>query len=801
MRAVHRGPLVGLAAQVALLAALWATVGLHGPGWVVGLVCCAVMTAALSRSLDHHHLDRLGPADRVTLTRATLACGVAALAADAFGRAAPATAPTVLIAMTVVALVLDGVDGPIARRTATARPFGARFDLEVDAFLILVLSGYVARSAGAWVLTIGLARYVFVVAGWLFPWLRAMSPPRYWAKVVAATQAVVLTIAAADVLPRSVTDVALVGALALLAESFGHQAWWLWCHRGSEPLRPAARPDRGTERGPDRGPEGRRGWRGVAALAVTCLAVVLIWWGLTAPDQLAHLTPMAFVRIPAEAVVFLVVVLVLPRRVGRVVAVLAGVVLGVLTIVRALDLGFFAALDRPFNPVVDWAYLGSALGVLQDSVGRWVAVGLLLVGALVALAVLVLMPLSLLRVARTVAGHRAVSFLVTATLGTLWLVFAALGVQVDHGAPVASTSVSAYAYGQVSRIPSGIRDQQQFARAAADDSLRSTPADQLLTGLRGKDVLFVFVESYGRVAVQGSALSVGVNSVLDSGTRRLRAAGYSAESGFLTSPTFGGISWLAHSTLQSGLWVDSRQKYDVLLASQRGTLSDAFKRAGWRTVADIPANTHDWPQGAFYGYDTIYDSRNVGYVGPQFGYATMPDQYTLAALQRRELGGTDRKPVMAEIDLVSSHVPWTPTPRLVDPSRLGDGSVFDGMPQQAPSRYVVWSSPQRVQAAYGQSVEYSLSALISFVQSSRNDQLVVVFLGDHQPATIVSGVDSDHDVPITIVANDPAVLDRISGWGWQDGLRPGPDAPVWRMDAFRDRFLAAFGPRPGGSQR
>jgi hypothetical protein len=76
----------------------------------------------------------------------------------------------------------------------------------------------------------------------------------------------------------------------------------------------------------------------------------------------------------------------------------------------------------------------------------------------------------------------------------------------------------------------------------------------------------------------------------------------------------------------------------------------------------------------------------------------------------------------------------------------------------------------------------------------------MVFLGDHQPASVVVGQNASKDVPITIVAKDPKVLDRIAGWGWTDGLRPRPGAPVWPMDAFRDRFLTAYGsppPQPG----
>jgi phosphatidylglycerophosphate synthase len=98
--------------------------------------------------------------------------------------------------------------------------------MEVDAFLLLVLSTFVAQRLGAWVLAIGLMRYVFVAAGWVFPWLRRQLPPRYWRKVVTAVQGIALAIAASALLPG--IDVVLVGlALALLVESFGRDVIWL----------------------------------------------------------------------------------------------------------------------------------------------------------------------------------------------------------------------------------------------------------------------------------------------------------------------------------------------------------------------------------------------------------------------------------------------------------------------------------------------------------------------------------------------------------------------------------------------
>jgi hypothetical protein len=538
----------------------------------------------------------------------------------------------------------------------------------------------------------------------------------------------------------------------------------------------------------------RRSVRTAMAGLLTVLACLLVWFALIAPIEISRLTLTAFLRIPLEGLIFVALVLVLPQRAKRVMAALVGLVLAALTILKFLDMAFFEALSRPFNPVIDWSYFRSAKGVLGDSIGPRDATILLTAAGVLGVAVVVFMPLSLLRLTRLVDRHRATSIRGVTALGAVWVVCALFGTQIVPGAPIASTSASSLAYGQMSQVRVGIRDQQSFARAAAVDAFRNTPSSDLLTGLRGKDVIVAFVESYGRIAVQGSAFSPQVDSVLDAGTNSLRAAGFSSQSAWMTSPTFGGISWLAHSTLQSGLWIDNQQRYNRLVASDRFTLSDAFKRAGWRTVGDLPANDRDWSQGtSFYHFDKIYDSRNVGYVGPSFSYASMPDQYIMSAFQRQELAKPDHAPVMAEIDLVSSHTPWTPLPHLVDWSKVGDGSIFDGMPAQGQSPAVVWRDPRQVRAAYGRSIEYSLNTLISFVQTSHDNNLVLILLGDHQPATIVSGQGASHEVPITIIAHDPAVMDRISGWGWQDGMRPDSNAPVWPMDAFRDRLLAAYG--------
>ncbi|MGH9033964.1 MAG: sulfatase, partial [Acidimicrobiia bacterium] len=474
-----------------------------------------------------------------------------------------------------------------------------------------------------------------------------------------------------------------------------------------------------------------------------------------------------------------------------------GPALGLLVIVKLLDIGFFATFDRPFDPVADWSYAGIGIETLRDSVGRTDANLAVAGAAALGVAVLLLTTLSVLRLTRVAAGHRRWSLPALMALGVVWVLCWVFGAHLVSGAPIASTSAAGLAFDKVRAVRAGIEDRAIFADEIARDRFRNTPGDRLLTALRGKDVIVVFVESYGKVAVQGSSFSPRVNAALDKGTERLRAAGFSSRSAFLTSPTFGGASWLAHSTLRSGVWVDSQRRYDQLVATDRFTLSQAFKRAGWRTVGEVPANKRDWPEGtSFYRYDKVYDQRNLGYLGPRFAWASMPDQYVLSALQRLELAKPDRPPVFAEVDLVSSHAPWTRIPELIDWGDVGDGSVFNSIPVDEVAEAALWSDPERVRAAYGRSIEYSLNTLVSFVQHYGDDDLVLVVLGDHQPWLIVTGQGPSHDVPISVIAHDPAVLDQIAGWDWEDGMRPGPQAPVWPMNAFRDRFLSAFGSQP-----
>ena len=220
---VHLAP-IGLAGLGgAGLAMIWAVDGLPPIGWIAALAYLTVSNALLLEALRRARAARLGWANAVTAMRSTLVGVITGLVAASF--VAPIPVP-LLICLVVPALVLDAVDGWIARGTGTTTELGARFDMEVDAFLLLVLSAYVAPILGLWVLAIGLMRYVFVVAGWMLPWLRRRLPYRYWRKVVTAAQGIALTVAASGLIPEF-AGVVVGLALALLLESFGRDVVWL----------------------------------------------------------------------------------------------------------------------------------------------------------------------------------------------------------------------------------------------------------------------------------------------------------------------------------------------------------------------------------------------------------------------------------------------------------------------------------------------------------------------------------------------------------------------------------------------
>jgi len=756
-----------LGAMVILCVGVDVSLGLGPAGWTAGAFVGVVLAVVLARQGP----TGLGPADHITATRAVLAGGVIALVADGFFGAQHVTT---LAAMAAIALALDLVDGYVARRTGTESAFGARFDMEVDAFLIAVLSVHVASTFGWWwVLLIGAMRYLYVAAGRVFPWLRLPLPPRRSAKVVAAIQGVALAVAASALLPQPLVRIALAVALILLVESFGQDCWSQWGRRHEVA---------GLEKAERSNSSGR-------ARLVAVIAAAVLWLALIQPSILDGIRIGDLAHIPVEGLLLVGLAVVLPPRVRRVAAIVAGVALTLVILLRAIGAGFTMVLAREFHFLGDWPNVRKGYEVVRDTESQATAILLTGIVLLVSVALLVLVVWAALRVCRIAGEHRREALGGTAALGIIWLACAAVGGPVGH---VAGASSVELVQATVDQVRADQRARVDFGDVLLTDPFAGRSGEQLVGSLAGKDVLLVWFESYGRTALEGP-VSAGILDVLADSNRQLADAGYATRSAFLTSPVVGAGSWLAHASFQSGVWTDTELRYSQLLESNRLSLTSAFQKAGWRTVFVVPANTLDWPEGAgYYGFDKLYDSRNVGYAGPKFGYASMPDQFTLEHFRRTELSKTDRRPVFAELDLVSSHYRWGKLPDLVDWKDVGDGSVFAPMAERG-SSVDGRRDPKTSSRLYGASVEYTWRAIVSFLTTYPDPDRVVIVAGDHQPHAFVGGVGVNRDAPVTVIAQDPDVIRRINDWGWQPGLRPGPDAPVWRMDAFRNRFFTAYG--------
>ena len=207
-----------------------------GAGWmavVAGLALYALTSAVLALQ-RRRHAAPFGWACQVTLARSGL---VAVLAGALIEPALYEELGWWLAGLALAVLFLDGVDGWLARRLSESSDFGARFDMEVDAALILVLCGglMAAGTAGVWVLAIGVMRYAFVAAARVWPWLAAPLPPSFRRKLVCVWQVAALLICLTPVVGPALATPILASALALLAWSFWIDVAWLKRH-AEEPI-------------------------------------------------------------------------------------------------------------------------------------------------------------------------------------------------------------------------------------------------------------------------------------------------------------------------------------------------------------------------------------------------------------------------------------------------------------------------------------------------------------------------------------------------------------------------------------
>jgi len=520
-------------------------------------------------------------------------------------------------------------------------------------------------------------------------------------------------------------------------------------------------------------------------LLLTLAAFCFVFLAMVIPNRVTWLDAMSFAYLPLEIFV-LGLALLLTGLFGKLLRAGLALVLAAGVIFRIADMAAFQVFSRPFNPVFDTYLLAFGFHFLESSFGIIVAVVAAVFATGLAAAIVLLAFVVLARLHRVVRSAPKVT-------GSAMLA----GVIVWGGMSVAgSARHSRYFYDQfamhVESTFTSIADLRDFKTVVNVDAYATVPGDTLFGALRGKDVLVVFIESYGRTLLDKAEYAELFRPSLQAATQELTEAGYLSRSAFLTSPTVGGISWLAHGTALSGLWIDSQVRYDSLMMSDRPSLVRLFQRAGWRTVGVMPAISMAWPEGDYFGYDQLYTAPDLGYKGAPYNYVTMPDQFTLSQFQKFERNVAQREPIMAEIALLSSHAPWTPVPAMIPWENVGDGSIFSEEATSGDSPEVVWRDRDRVLKQFRECIEYVIDSLVSFTNTFGNDDLVILMMGDHQPMPYVTDNTENRDVPIHIIARDPAVMKAIESWQWSEGMLPANDAPVWRMDTIRDRFIEAF---------
>lgn len=522
--------------------------------------------------------------------------------------------------------------------------------------------------------------------------------------------------------------------------------------------------------------------------AQLALALALLNAALT----IVNIWPTPFVRLSGDVSLELMAVVTglalawrrVQQRGARVARVLAAIWV-VLLIGRYADVTAQSMWGRPINLYWDVPHVPSVGAMFSAVAHPAVIAGVVAALVLVPLALYLPMRWAFGRVIDATASlplRRAMVGL--AILTTVVGAVQRLGDPVPQWPGVATpvTVVWARQAGQVAYEMSGAGMEALGAPASIQSSFAA---------VKPADVLLLFVESYGAVSWERPAFAEALTAPRADLEAAIRESGRGVVSTYLDSPTFGGESWLAHITLLSGTEIRDGGANLRLMAQERDTLPKAFGREGYRTVAVMPGIRGAWPQGAFYGFDTIIDANAMPYEGPSFGWWDVTDQYCLALVDQREIAPANRKPVFVVFPTLSTHTPFTPTPPYQpDWSRMLTPTPYD----QAALDETWHIQPDWLDMGpdYVRALTYAYHTFAGYLRQRADRDLVVILVGDHQPPALVTGEGAPWHVPMHVIASRPEVLDRLVARGFTRGL--APSRPVRsKMHEVVPALLEAFG--------
>lgn len=504
-----------------------------------------------------------------------------------------------------------------------------------------------------------------------------------------------------------------------------------------------------------------------------------------------------------EALLFAALLSLLPRGPARSrLACLAGGLYALMLLLTAADLLVRQSLGRSLNLYLELDSVGPVVDLLQTNLGHLTTVLTLVALLALSIAVAALVAWLLSLTARRADHHGQKGTLLATALIATSLAFLP---RAPISAPIAGEMLQQTSLALETRASAREFNNRLLLDDGNQYGLPGQPRP--LPGLAGVDLLLGFIESYGISAFTDPRYSDLTGTTLDAMQQTLDAAGLHVVTGRLRSPVQGGQSWLGHTSLLSGQWVDTQLDYELLLASSYPTLIDDMRATGHETIAVMPAITRAWPEGNLYGYDRIHNAEGMDYQGPAFNWVTMPDQYTWHWFQQTVR--QDRaQPVFAELALISSHAPWVPVlPVLENWDSIGSGEIFNRWKGQGEAPASLWKDPERVREHYGRSIAYSLEVAAGYAARHVDEDTLLVLLGDHQPASLITGENASRDVIVHIISGRRALLEPFVGreaadgsplglQGFRPGIRPEADTPGLRMDRFRPFLHRQFSTPP-----
>lgn len=502
--------------------------------------------------------------------------------------------------------------------------------------------------------------------------------------------------------------------------------------------------------------------KALAALFVlNALLSMTNWW----PTPFVHLDS----RMAPEFVLLWVALLLVTWRHGalppRWLAWLAAAYF-VLVAGRYFDTTAPALFGRSINLYWDALQIPRVLWVTLRTYSLWITVGIV-----VALLLLIVMLYRLIAACIRVAGNIAAPYALRTPWALVLTAFAA-------AAAVANVYDVRATWPYVSRpvIPTYWRQAKLLANTVkvqfGGDVLPPSPAfTSDLGALNGLDVDLLFLESYGRIVFSKPEAREPLTASRNALAAAIRAQGKSVVSAYVGSTTFAGGSELAHVALLSGIDTSNPMLHDVLITTQRPTLVSHFGARGYETFGFYPGLTWDWPEKRFYGFEHFLDQRDLGYRGPKLGYWTVPDQYALARFAELHPLTAQSRPRLTFFPSITSHMPFHPVPPYLEDWR----QILQAEPFTAAQMAAVQAQKLdwfNMFPGYVGMIEYNYRWLAGYVALPRARDSLLIVMGDHQPAANVSGEGASWDVPVHIIARDPALLARFTERGFVPGLEP-----------------------------